>query len=156
MIEQSQLIALIEEFNDHFSNQQLDSAMAFFAEDSEFRDLDGSVAKGTTEIRAAFKPLFEGAFGKVAFMPKKLIVDAAKGEACFAWCCEHDLAQGAPKGLVKRVIFAILKLCYGSRFHWEGMDYLVFNEQGKIVSKRLYGKARYPQFIKGQACPLRD
>lgn len=139
---------LIEHFNDDFSNQRLDAVMKYFAPHAEFRNLDGSVAKGVIEIRKAFQRLFDGAYGKVTFVEKNLIIDEAKKEASFVWNCEHYFGGAKPEGLVNGMIFSTMKTVYGRQSYWEGVDYFIFDENNKIVSKQTYGKASYPKLIR--------
>lgn len=151
MSNEQNLAQLIEQFNEHFSNQQLDEVMNFFAEDCEFRELSGKVAKGKAAIRKAFKPLFAGTFGKAEFIAKNLIIDEAKREATFVWSCQHDLRE-KPEGLSKlaSAVFSALRLSKGPVCYWEGIDYFIFDADYKIVSKQSYGKAATPKFIKGE------
>ena len=54
MTSHTSLEDLIERFNDDFSNQRLDAVMEYFAEHAEFRDLNGTVAKGKKKISLTF------------------------------------------------------------------------------------------------------
>ena len=139
----------INNFNDAFSNQRLEEVMQYFSPQAEFRGLDGKVAKGTENIRKAFQRLFDGAYGQVVFVPKNLIIDEAHREASFVWSCQHKLEHNANLSLANRMLFSVLKLLHGRSFYWEGIDYFIFDENNKIVSKQTYGKSSYPKFIRG-------
>ncbi|KZX76378.1 hypothetical protein A3715_12805 [Oleiphilus sp. HI0009] len=140
---------LIERFNDDFSSQRLDQVMSYFAEQSEFKDLNGKTAKGKNAITKAFQRLFDGAYGKVTFIPKNMIVDQEKRQASFVWACQHEMLSSASLNLPNKFLFKALKMRNGSPFFWHGVDYFIFDEELKIISKQTHGKAAFPQFIKG-------
>ena len=145
------LKTVIADFNDAFSNQRLDDVMSFFAEDAEFRELNGHVAQNKDEIRQAVAKIFSGAYGKMTFIERNLIIDEERKEACFSWYCQHDMQPASNMTLGSKMTAGLLKLLYGSVFHWEGMDYFVFDNDLKIVSKQSYGKASMIAFVKGAA-----
>lgn len=146
--ESGDLKELIARFNDDFSNQRLDAVMEYFARTAEFRNVDGRVAKGVEDIRKAFKPLFDGVYGKVTFVEKHVIVDENKKQASFVWNCEHDLSGQKPSGLKKALTFSAMKARLGNKAYWEGIDYFIFDENNKITSKQTYGKSVLPKFKK--------
>jgi len=141
----------INEFNADFSNQKLDEVMRYFSSDATFRGLDGKVAHGESNIRKAFKRLFDGAYGDVVFMPKNLVIDEDKNEASFVWDCQHKLNTKPKSGMINKLLFSLMKIMYGNSFYWEGIDYFIFDENHKIVSKQSYGKSTLPKFIRGLA-----
>lgn len=143
------LEATIDAFNAGFTARDLNKVMEFFADDCEFRDLNGTVAKGKDQIRKAFQPLFDGAFGRVEFISKNLIIDEEKKEASFVWNCQHILEDSSGLSVKNKVLFSALKLMHGKNCYWEGVDYFIFNKDNKIVSKQSYGKASMPKFIRG-------
>jgi len=150
MAGETTLTSIIDAFNDDFSNQRLDAVMEYFSDNAEFRELGGKVAVGKDRVRKSFQRLFDGAYGKVTFIPKNLIVDEEKRQASFVWCCQHELLSKDGLSLVNRILFSILKARHGSEFYWEGVDYFIFDDNYKIVSKQSYGKAGYPKFIRGK------
>jgi len=140
---------LIERFNDDFSSQRLDQVMSYFAEQSEFKDLNGKTAKGKNAIKKAFQRLFDGAYGEVTFIPKNMIVDQEKRQASFVWTCQHEMLSSTSLNLPNKFLFKALQMRNGSSFFWHGVDYFIFDEELKIISKQTYGKAAFAQFIKG-------
>ena len=145
------LETVLESFNDAFSNQRLDEVMCFFASHAKFRGFDGKVSHGESDIRKAFQRLFDGAYGDVVFIPRNLLIDEDKNEASFVWDCQHKLNELPKTGLINKLLFKCLRLIYGREFYWEGIDYFIFDDNYKIVSKQSYGKASLPKFIRGLA-----
>lgn len=146
--EPDNLHALIARFNDDFSNQRLDAVMEYFSPNAEFRNVDGRVAKGVDNIRKAFKPLFDGVYGQVTFVEKHVIVDEDKKQASFVWNCVHDLSGQKPSGLINALTFSAMRARLGVKAYWEGIDYFIFDDDNKIISKQTYGKSVMPKFKK--------
>lgn len=145
----SNLSEVLEAFNDAFSNQRQQEVMAFFADNCEFRELNGHVAQGKPAVEAAIAKIFSGAYGKMTFIKTAMLVDEAKKEVCFSWRCQHEMLPVAHLGWLDKLTAGVLKLLYGKVFHWEGMDYFIFNDDLKIVSKQTYGKASMAKFVRG-------
>lgn len=143
------LESVIESFNEAFSNQRLDEVMSYFAEDSEFRELEGKVAKGKDQIRKTIRHIFSGALGNMTFHGRHLIIDEDKKEASFAWHCQHEMLITPSMSLSSKISAWVLRLMFGKVYHWEGVDYFVFDENNQILSKQSYGKARVPKFKRG-------
>ncbi|MFC3151767.1 nuclear transport factor 2 family protein [Litoribrevibacter euphylliae] len=141
--------SVLEAFSNDFSNQRLDSVIEYFSDHAEYRELGGKVIVGKANIRQALRRVFEGAYGKLTFIPKHILINEDDREVCFVWMCQHNLIDKPGLSRTNKLIFTLLKLWYGKRFHWEGVDYFIFDDQGKIVSKQTYGKSQMPRFISG-------
>lgn len=138
-------------FNEAFSRQQLDIVMSYFAENAEYRELGGKIARGKPAIRQSFQRAFAGAYGQMIFIPQHTAIDEKRREASFTWLCEHRLINSAGLNLSDKLRFAMLKALYGKCCHWEGIDYFIFDKQLKITSKQSYGKSSTPKFRRGPA-----
>ncbi|WP_448216994.1 nuclear transport factor 2 family protein [Endozoicomonas sp. 2B-B] len=143
--------SLLNTFNDAFSNQCLDRVMEHFADECEFREMNGHTARGKHKVRNAIKSVFSGMYGKLTFIEKSMLVDEDNKTASFGWYCQHDMLPVAGMSFSQKVIASLIKLRFGKSFHWEGMDYFVFDDELKIVSKQSYGRAAIPKFICGPA-----
>lgn len=113
---------LTADFTDCFNNDDLDGVMGYFAADAVYDQFDGSPATGLDEIRASFAPQFEGAFGEMRFTDEDLFVDPEANKTMVSWLCSFDTKSG--------------------RTGWRGLDLLHFNEDGQIVAKLTYAKAK--------------
>lgn len=142
---------ILEDFNDAFSNQRLDDVMQFFADDCEFREMNGNTAKNKPQVRIAIEAIFSGAYGTLTFHKKSMVVDEQNKVVAFAWNCQHDIVPVANMSFVSKLTASVIKLIYGKTFYWEGVDYFIFDEQLKIVSKQTYGRAPLPKFVRGAA-----
>lgn len=140
----------IEEFNYAFSNQQIDKVMTFFAENAEFREMNGHNAKGKAALKLAIEKIFSGEYGKLTFSGKSVIIDNNKRAAFFAWYCQHDFTQKPNTGLRGRFMHYFMKLIYGKYTYWEGVDYFEFDKNNLITSKQTFGRASMPKLIKGR------
>ena len=143
--------SVLHTFNEAFSNQRLDEVMEYFADNSEFREMNGHTARGKDKVRKAINTVFSGTYGKLTFTEKAMLVDEQNNTASFAWYCQHDMLPVEGMTFAQKCIAAFIKLRFGKSFHWEGMDYFVFNDDLKIVSKQSYGRAAIPKFIRGSA-----
>ena len=112
---------LTADFTECFNNDDLDGVMGYFAPDAVYDQFDGSPATGLDEIRAAFAPQFEGAFGEMRFADEDLFVDPETNKTMVSWTCSFDTKSG--------------------RTGWRGLDLLHFNADGQIVAKLTYAKA---------------
>lgn len=61
------LAALTATITGGFNRDDLDAAMAFFADDAVYDEFDGRRHVGRDAIRAAFVPQFRGDFGRIRF-----------------------------------------------------------------------------------------
>jgi len=108
-----------------FNRNDLDAVMAFFADDGIYDEFNGRRNVGRAAIRAAFAPQFTGAYGKMEFLDEDLFADAESGKVMASWRCTLSI-KGQPTS-------------------WRGLDLLHF-EQGKLVKKLTYAKAKAPLF----------
>jgi uncharacterized protein (TIGR02246 family) len=119
--ERDRLVRLTTDFVDAFNRNDLDGVMSYFADDAVYDQFDGSAASGIDQIRAAFTPQFEGAFGEMKFLDEDLFVDADTGKVMASWTCTLT-ARGEPVG-------------------WRGLDLLHW-QGDRVVRKLTYAKAK--------------
>lgn len=118
------LTKLTLDFTEAFNRNDLDGVMSHFAEDAVYDQFDGSAAHGLAAIREAFKPQFDGAFGRMAFVQEDIFVDAAARKSMISWTCTLETTRG-PAG-------------------WRGLDLLHFDAEGRIAAKLTYAKTKSP------------
>ncbi|HEX5657453.1 MAG TPA: nuclear transport factor 2 family protein [Polyangiales bacterium] len=131
-----ELRAQIERIIEVFSQGELGAAVALFREDACYETVSGSLRRGRDAIARELAPQFRGAYGAMQFHLARVIVDEARREAAIAWTCEHQL--DAPT----RPLARVLRVVFGPRASWEGVDLFRFDEQGLIEDKRTFAKAR--------------
>ncbi len=124
-MERQQLVELTTRFVDAFNRNDLDAVMSFFADDAIYDEFNGTRNEGKEAIRAAFKPQFTDAFGKMQFIDDDLFVDADTGKVMASWRCALEV-KGRPTS-------------------WRGLDLLHFKGD-KLVRKLTYAKAKVPLF----------
>lgn len=112
-------------FTDAFNRDDLDSVMAWFAEDAVYDEFHGVRHEGKEAIRAAFEPMFAGKFGKVRFEEEDLFLDPEDGKAMISWSCVLTTSERSSA--------------------WRGLD-LLHVEGGRIVAKHTYAKTARPLF----------
>lgn len=122
-MDRATLASLVIRFTDAFNQNDLESVMAFMAEDAVYEEFTGAINRGKAAIRAAFVPQFRGDFGKMRFETEDLFVDAAAGKALIRWVCRLETRRG-PAG-------------------WRGLDILHF-ENGLVTQKLTYARAKVP------------
>jgi len=122
-VDRATLASLVIRFTDAFNQNDLESVMAFMAEDAVYEEFTGAINRGKAAIRAAFVPQFRGDFGKMRFETEDLFVDAAAGKALIRWVCRLETRRG-PAG-------------------WRGLDILHF-ENGLVTQKLTYARAKVP------------
>jgi ketosteroid isomerase-like protein len=121
--ERDRLVSLTTDFVDAFNRNDLDAVMGYFVDDAVYDQFDGTAASGVDDIRAAFRPQFEGAFGEMKFLDEDLFVDADTGKVMVSWTCSFT-ARGEPVG-------------------WRGLDLLHW-QGDHLVRKLTYAKAKVP------------
>ena len=135
----TQIIETITKFTDAFNVNDLDRVMTFFSDDAVYEPGDGKTHRGKAEIRAAFEPQFDGAFGAMRFDERDLVIDVENRKAAFRWVCRHDISHTKPRGLVMFLRGIFTRLFVGERFGWQGVDIFHFDADGKIKGKFTYG-----------------
>jgi uncharacterized protein (TIGR02246 family) len=89
----AQIKDTITKFTEAFNVNDLDRVMAFFSDDAVYEPGDGRTHRGKAEIRAAFEPQFNGAFGAMRFAERDMVIDVENRKAAFRWVCRHDISQ---------------------------------------------------------------
>lgn len=114
-------VALIEQFNEAFNDQDLEAVMALMTDDCLFENTtpppDGAQYKGKAAVRAAFQAFFQSS-PQAHFDIEEIF---AAGDRCVARWIYHWLSQDGQPG------------------HVRGVD-LFRLQDGKIVEKRSYVK----------------
>jgi|SRR5579871_2410918 len=124
-MERAKLIDLTRRFTAAFNRNDLDTVMAFFADDSVYDEFNGKRNRGKRAIRAAFEPQFTGAFGDMKFLEDDIFVDAEAGKAMISWRCTLSVK--------------------GKLTSWRGLDLLHFAGE-RLIMKLTYTKAKAPLF----------
>lgn len=131
--------SVLEAFTDAFNRNDLDAVMTFFADTACYEPGDGKSHRGIAAIRRAFEPQFAGAFGAMRFDLEDRMVDQVGRKAAIRWVCRHDLS-GA-----RRPLLIALRLRFGRRVGWKGVDIFHFDAAGKITGKYTYANYDRPQ-----------
>jgi uncharacterized protein (TIGR02246 family) len=135
----AQIKDTITKFTDAFNVNDLDRVMTFFSDDAVYEPGDGRTHRGKAEIRVAFEPQFNGAYGALRFDMHDLVIDVDNRKAVSRWVCRHDMSQAKSRGLVMTLKEMIARLFLGKRFGWQGLDVFHFDANGKIKGKFTYG-----------------
>lgn len=135
----TQINDTITKFTDAFHVNDLDRVMTFFSDDAIYEPGDGRIHRGKAQIRAAFEPQFNGAYGVMRFEDRDRVIDVENRKAAFRWVCRHDISNSKPKGLRMALQKLIVGLTVGDRFGWQGVDVFHFDADGKITGKFTYG-----------------
>ncbi len=134
-----QMIETITKFTDAFNLNDLDQVMTFFSDDAIYEPGDGKTHRGKAEIRSAFEPQFNGAWGLMRFDERDIVIDIENLKAASCWICRHDISRSKPRGLALNLRRIITRLVVGDRFGWPGVDIFHFDAEGKIKGKYSYG-----------------
>lgn len=70
------------------------------------------------------------------------LVDPAARKATLRWVCRHDLTNARRMPPLLRIA---LRVRYGKRVGWRGVDVFHFDEAGKITGKYTYANYDRPQ-----------
>jgi len=135
----AQIKDTITKFTDAFNVNDLDRVMTFFSDDAVYEPGDGRTHRGKAEIRAAFEPQFNGAYGALRFDVHDLVIDVDNRKAVSRWVSRHDISHAKPRGLVWFLRGIFIWLVYGKRFGWQGVDVFHFDANAKIKGKFTYG-----------------
>ena len=134
----TQIIDTINKYMDAFNANDLDTVMTCFSDDAIYQPGDGKTHKGKAEIRAAFEPQFDYAFGSMRFDELDRIIDVENRKLTIRYVCRHDISQMKPRGLVMALLKIVAPLVYGEKFGWQGVDVFHFDAEGKIKEKYSY------------------
>jgi uncharacterized protein (TIGR02246 family) len=132
----------LERFTEAFNRNDLDAVMTYFADDATYEPGDGKSHRGRAAIRKAFEPQFAGAFGAMRFDLEDRLVDTTARKAVLRWVCRHDLSDARRMPPLLRIA---LRVRYGKRVGWRGVDVFHFDEAGKIAGKFTYANYDRPQ-----------
>ncbi len=119
----AELEKLVIDFTEAFNREDIDEVMSYFSDDAIYDEFNDIRHVGKDAIRAAFVPQFSGEYGRLRFYTEDLFLDLDEGKAMIRWVLtlEEDTRQGA----------------------YRGLDLLHF-ENGKLVEKHTYCKAKFP------------
>ncbi len=131
-----------------FNANDLDSVMKCFSDNAVYQPGDGKTHKGKAEIRAAFEPQFDYAFGAMRFDELDRVIDFENRKMTIRYVGRHDISRIKPRGLVGFLLKNVVPMVYGDRFGWHGVDVFHFDANGKIKEKYTY--AWYGSFMRLQ------
>src|SRR5512139_2700408 len=129
---------LIDNFLNVFNNNDLDQVMTFFSDEAVYEPGDGNTHKGKAEIRAAFEPQFNGAYGAMRFDELDRVIDLENRKMTIRYICRHDITDTKPRGLAMFFQGIVTRLFVGKRFSWQGVDVFHFDADSKIKEKYSY------------------
>ncbi len=130
-----QILEAIKKYWDAFNANDLDIVMTCFSDDAIYQPGDGNTHKGKAEIRAAFEPQFNGAYGAMRFDELDRVIDLENRKMTIRYICRHDISDTNPRGLVMFLRGIVTRLFVGKRFGWQGVDVFHFDAEGKIKEK---------------------
>lgn len=128
----------ITKYWDAFNAYDLDTVMTCFSDGAVYQPGDGKTHKGKEEIRAAFEPQFNRAFGAMRFEEHDRVIDVANRKLVLRYVCRHDISHVKPRGLGGALQKFVVRWAVGNRFGWQGVDVFHFNAEGKIKEKYTY------------------
>ena len=134
----TQIVETIKKYWEAFNANDLDIVMTCFSDDAIYQPGDGKTHKGKAEIRTAFEPQFNGAYGAMRFDEHDRIIDVENRKLTIRYVCRHDISQMKPRGLFMSLGKILLRLVYGEKFGWQGVDVFHFDAEGKIKEKYSY------------------
>jgi len=135
----AQISDTIAKFTEAFNVNDLDRVMTFFSDEAVYEPGDGKTHRGKAEIRAAFEPQFNGAFGTMRFDDHDQVIDVENRKAAFRWVCRHDISSARPNELIMSIRKIVTRFVLGNKFGWQGVDIFHFDNEGKIKGKFSYG-----------------
>jgi ketosteroid isomerase-like protein len=121
-----------------FNAMDLDTVMTCFSEEAVYEPGDGKTHTGKAEIRAAFVPQFNFAFGAMRFDEHDRVIDVENHKLVLRRVCRHDISHAKPGGLAWNIRKIAMRCLIGNRFGWQGVDVFHFNADGKIKGKFTY------------------
>ncbi|RZU38307.1 SnoaL-like protein [Fluviicoccus keumensis] len=134
----------VRRFVDAFSHEDLDAAMAMFADDAEYHTFDGKICRGKPAIWQELEPQFRRAWGRIEFIGDKLIVDEAQQTAVVTWWCQHYFDETGAD-LFSKLRSRAMRVALGRTPAWYGADILEF-ENGLVRVKRTFAQSPIPLF----------
>jgi ketosteroid isomerase-like protein len=134
----AQIVETIKKYWDAFNANDLDTVMTCFSDEAIYQPGDGKTHRGKAEIRAAFEPQFNGAYGAMRFDEHDRIIDVENRKMAIRYVCRHDISDTKPRGLVMFFRGIVTRLFVGKRFGWQGVDVFHFDAAGKIKEKYSY------------------
>jgi ketosteroid isomerase-like protein len=134
----AQIIETIKKYWDAFNANDLDTVMTCFSDDAVYQPGDGKTHRGKAEIRAAFEPQFNGAYGAMRFDEHDRVIDVENRKMAIRYVCRHDISDTKPRGLVMFFRGIVTRLFVGKRFGWQGVDVFHFDAEGRIREKHTY------------------
>jgi ketosteroid isomerase-like protein len=134
----TQIVETIKKHWEAFNANDLDIVMTCFSDDAIYQPGDGKTHKGNAEIRTAFEPQFNGAYGAMRFDEHDRIIDVENRKLTIRYVCRHDISQMKPRGLVMALLKIVAPLVYGEKFGWQGVDVFHFDAESKINEKYSY------------------
>ena len=134
----TQINDTITRYMDAFNANDLDTVMTCFSDDSIYQPGDGKTHRGKAEIRAAFEPQFNGAYGAMRFDELDRVIDLENRKMTIRYICRHDISDTKPRGLRMLYRGIVIRLFVGKRFGWQGVDVFHFDADGKIKEKYSY------------------
>jgi ketosteroid isomerase-like protein len=140
----SSIAGILDDFNAAFNRNDLDAVMTFFADTARYEPGDGTVHVGRAAIRRAFEPQFAGAFGAMRFATEDRVIDERERKAAIRWICHHD-TRGDHGKHVALPLRAMLKLRYGGRAQWRGLDVFHLDDALRITGKFTYAGYTRPR-----------
>jgi hypothetical protein len=135
----TQIVESIKKYWDAFNANDLDTVMTCFSDDAIYQPGDGKTHKGKAEIRAAFEPQFNAAFGSMRFEELDRLIDVENRKIAIRYICQHDISHMKPRGLGMTIRKIYAGLIGRERFGWQGVDVFHFDAGGKIKEKYSYG-----------------
>ena len=134
----TQINDTITRYMDAFNANDLDTVMTCFSDDSIYQPGDGKTHRGKAEIRAAFEPQFNGAWGALRWDEHDRIFDVENRKMAIRYVCRVDISDTKPRGLRMLYRGIVTRLFVGKRFGWQGVDVFHFDADGKIKEKYSY------------------
>ena len=83
----TQIVDTINKYMDAFNANDLDTVTTCFSDDAIYQPGDGKTHKGKAEIRAAFEPQFDYAFGAMRFDELDRIIDVENRKLTIRYVC---------------------------------------------------------------------
>ncbi len=129
------LQAAVSAYLDAFNRMDLDAVMMHFAPDAKYQPGDGSVHLGATAIRRALLPQFSSCWGKMRFEETDRFMDASVRKVVFVWTCYIDVRRARFFSWPIWIKQKLLRLKFGRRACYNGLDILHFDAQARIIEK---------------------